>query len=100
MIIFDPFLAVLDLIVDIYFKIVVVQIVLYWLIHFKVLEPSNKYAKKTVELLDAVTVPVYNKIKSKIPTVFSGIDFAPFILLLVLYFISRLIISLRVLLAG
>lgn len=100
MVIFDPILAVLDLIVDIYFKIVVVQIVLYWLMHFKVLEPTNKYAKKTVEILDKLTLPVYNKIKSKIPTVFSDIDFAPFILLLALYFISQLINSLRLLIAG
>jgi len=100
MIIFDPVLAVLDLLVDIYFKIVVVQIVIYWLIHFKVLEPNNKYAKKTVELLEKATSPVYNKIKSKIPTVYSNIDFAPFILLLILYFVSRFITSLSKLIAG
>ena len=100
MVIFDPFLEIIGLIVDIYFKIVVVQVVLFWLIHFKILEPSNKYALKTVELLDKATVPVYDKIKSKIPTVFSGIDFSPFILLLVLYFIIRLIASLRILIDG
>ena len=64
MIIFDPIFAILALIVDIYFKIVVVQVVLHWLIHFKVLEVSNKYAQKTVELLDKATSPVYNLIKS------------------------------------
>ncbi len=100
MVIFDPFLEILGFIVDIYFKIVVVQVVLYWLIHFKVLEPSNKYAQKTVEILDKATTPVYEKIKSKIPTVFSGIDFSPFILLLILYFISRLIASFRILIVG
>lgn len=100
MVIFDPFLEILGIIIDIYFKIVVVQVALFWLIHFKVLEPSNKYAQKTVELLDKATMPVYAKIKSKIPTEISGIDFAPFGVLLVLYFLSRLVLSLRVLLAG
>lgn len=100
MFILDPFLEVLSIVVDLYFKIVVVQVALQWLIHFKVLEPSNKYAQKTVELLEAATLPVYNKIKSKIPTTFSGFDFAPFVLLLALYFVSRLILSLRVVLAG
>jgi YggT family protein len=100
MLIFDPFFEILGLIVDIYFKIVVVQVVLFWLIHFKVLEPSNKYAIKTVELLDKATTPVYNRLKAKIPTVFSGLDFAPFIVLLALYFVSRLIVSLRLLIAG
>ncbi len=100
MIIFDPIFEILALIVDIYFKIIVVQVVLFWLIHFKVLEPSNKYAQKTVELLDKVTVPVYEKIKSKIPTTYSGIDFSPFILLLAVYFVYRVIVSIRVLIAG
>ncbi len=100
MVIFDPFLEILGFIVDIYFKIVVVKVALHWLIHFKVLEPSNKYAQKTVELLDAATVPVYTRIKAKIPTVFHGFDFAPFGLLLALYFILRVIASLRVMLVG
>ena len=100
MVIFDPIFEILAIIIDIYFKIIVVQVVLFWLIHFKVLEPSNKYAQKTVELLDKATVPVYEKIKSKIPTVFSGIDFAPFILLLGVYFVGRVINSLRILIAG
>ncbi len=94
--IFEPFLYVIGLIVDIYFKIVVVQVVLYWLLHFKVLEASNKYAQKTVELLDNLTVPVYKKIGEKIPPI-SGFDFSPFILMLALIFISRLILRLSAL---
>ena len=100
MIIFDPVSAILALIVDIYFKIVVVQVVLQWLIHFKILQVSNKYAQKTVELLEKATLPVYNLIKAKIKTVYSNIDFAPFILLLALYFVSRIILSIRMFIAG
>ena len=100
MIVLDPVFEILAIIVDIYFKIVVVQVALHWLIHFKVLEVSNKYAAKTVELLAKVTEPVYNFIKSKIKTVYAGIDIAPFILLIALYFVSRLIISIRLFIAG
>ncbi len=95
--IFEPFLYVIGLLVDIYFKIVVVQVVLYWLIRFKVLEPSNKYAQKTVEVLDKLTVPVYKKIGEKIPPI-SGFDFSPFILMLALIFVSRLVLRLSTLL--
>ncbi|MCQ2740655.1 MAG: YggT family protein [Alphaproteobacteria bacterium] len=87
-------LDILGSIVDIYFKIVVVQVVLSWLINFNILQPSNKYAQKTVELLEKATFPAYNKIKSIIPTVFSGFDFAPLVLLFILYFAARLINSL------
>ena len=89
---FEPFLSIIGLIVSLYFKVVVVEIVLHWLIHFKVLEPTNKYAAKTMELLEKATHPVYDKIKEKIPAVVvSGFDFAPFVLLLILLFINRLI---------
>lgn len=94
--IFEPFLYVIGLLVDIYFKIVVVQVVLYWLMHFKVLEPSNKYALKTVEILDKLTLPVYKKIGEKIPLI-SGFDFSPFILMLALIFVGRLIMRLSAL---
>ncbi len=94
--IFEPFLYIIGILADIYFKIVVVQIVVYWLIHFKVLEPSNKYAQKTVEILDKLTAPAYNKIREKVPP-FSGFDFSPFILLLALLFFCRLIYRLSAL---
>lgn len=100
MIILDPIFEILAIIVDIYFKIVVVQVALTWLIHFKVLEVSNKYAQKTVELLEKATIPAYNLIKSKVKTIHSNIEFAPIILLIALYFISRLIISIRLYIAG
>lgn len=92
-VIFEPFLYVISILADIYFKVVVVQVALHWLIHFKILEPSNKYAQKTVEVLDNLTIPVYNKIREKVPP-FSGFDFSPFILLLVLLFLNRLILRL------
>ena len=94
--IIEPFLYIIGLLVDIYFKIVVVQVVLFWLIHFKILEPANKYALKTVEVLDKLTAPVYKKIGEKIPPI-SGFDFSPFILLLALLFVSRLIFRLSAL---
>lgn len=93
---FEPFLYIIGLLVDIYFKIVVVQVVIYWLLHFKILEASNKYAQKTVEILDKLTAPVYKKIGEKVPPI-AGFDFSPFILLLVLLFISRLIFRLSAL---
>ena len=34
---FEPFLYIIGIIVDAYFKIVVVEVVLHWLIHLKVL---------------------------------------------------------------
>ena len=54
------------------------------------MEANNKYAQKTMEILEKATQPVYKKIGEKIPPV-SGFDFSPFILLLILLFIGRLV---------
>ena len=86
----EPFFYIIGFVVDIYFKVVVVEIVLHWLIYFKILEANNKYALKTMEILEKATQPVYKKIGEKIPPV-SGFDFSPFILLLILLFIGRLV---------
>ncbi len=89
---FEPFLYIIGLIVSLYFKIVVVEIVLHWLIYFKILKTDNKYSQKTMELLEKATHPVYEKIKAKFPmVVVNNFDFSPFVLMLVLIFISRLI---------
>ena len=40
---FEPFLYIIGLIVSLYFKVVVVEIVLHWLIHFKVLDKITVY---------------------------------------------------------
>lgn len=90
---FEPFLYIIGLIVGLYFKVVIVEIVLHWLIHFKILEANNKYAKKTMELLEKATHPVYAKISEKVPAV-GGFDYSPFILVLILLFINRLILRL------
>ena len=88
--ILEPFVFVLAVLVDLYFKVVVVEIVLHWLIHFKILEAENKYAKKTMEILEQLTKPVYEKIGQKIPKL-ADIDLSPFVLLLILMFISRIL---------
>ena len=87
-----PVLDTLALVIDIYFKIVVVEIVLHWLIHFKMVTVSNKYAEKFMEILKKLTEPVYKKIRSIIPA-YADFDTAPFVLLLALFFVARLIFA-------
>ncbi len=83
-------LRTLTLVLDIYFKVVVVEIVVYWLMHFKIIDIQNKYAEKFVEILKKLTEPVYSRIRSKIKPI-ADFDVAPFVLLLALYFIGQLL---------
>ena len=90
----EPFFYIINLVVSLYFKVVVVEIVLHWLIYFKILEANNKYAQKTMEILEKATKPVYKKIREKVPP-FADFDASPFILLLALFFVARLIYVLK-----
>ena len=89
-----PFFDTLALVIDLYFKVVVVEVILFWLIHFKIVTITNAYAQKFMEILKLLTEPVYKKIRAKIPP-FADFDASPFILLLALFFVARLIYVLR-----
>jgi YggT family protein len=89
-----PFFDTLALVVDLYFKVVVVEVILFWLIHFKILTITNAYAQKFMDILKMLTEPVYKKIRAKVPP-FADFDASPFILLLALFFVARLIYVLR-----
>lgn len=85
-----PLLDILGVLVSLYFKIVAVDIVLYWMLKYKLLTVHNKYAEKFMSILKILTEPVYKKVRQKVPPV-SGYDIAPYVLLLVVLFIGSFI---------
>ena len=77
-----PVLDTLNIVVGLYFKVVAVDIILYWMLHYKIMTVHNKYAEKFMAILRSLTEPVYKMIRSKVPP-FYGCDVAPFVLLLI-----------------
>lgn len=94
---FEPFVWMLGIVVNIYFTVVLAEVVLHWLVRFGIVDVKNVYVAKISELLAKATGPVYKKISEKVPAV-SGFDFSPFILLLVLLFLGRFIYRLDLML--
>ncbi|MBP1532351.1 MAG: YggT family protein [Alphaproteobacteria bacterium] len=93
-----PFLDILGFAVNIYFKIVAVDIILYWLLHYKIVTVHNKYAEKFMEILKLLTEPVYKLIRKKVAPI-SGYDIAPYVLLLAIAFVGSFITHLNVLIS-
>jgi len=89
-----PFLDILGFVIDIYFKAVAVDIILYWMLHYKIMTVHNKYAEKFMSILKSVTEPVYERIRKKVPPV-SGYDIAPYVLLLVIAFAGSFVTHLN-----
>ncbi len=88
-IVLEPFFYILAFIANLYFVVVVVEVALHWLVHFKIIEVNNKYSQKLVEILKALTEPVYAKIRAKVPPL-GGVDVSPFIMIIALLFVLRL----------
>ena len=85
-----PFLDIAGVLVDIYFKVVAVDIILYWMLHYKIMTIHNKYAEKFMQILKMLTEPVYAKIRKKVPPI-SNYDVAPYVLLIAIIFVSSFI---------
>ena len=70
---FEPFVWMLGIVVNIYFTVVLAEVVLHWLVRFGIVDVKNVYVAKISELLAKATGPVYKKISEKVPAV-SGFD--------------------------
>lgn len=71
---------ILHIIITVYFWVVIVAAVCS-------LVQANPY-NRIVQILYAITEPLYAKMRRIVPTIFGGIDFAPFIVIIVLQFID------------
>ncbi|MBR3662216.1 MAG: YggT family protein [Alphaproteobacteria bacterium] len=85
-----PLLDILGLVISLYFKVVIVDVVLYWMLQYKLITIHNKYAEKFMEILKAITEPVYKAIRKKVAPV-SGIDVAPYVLLVAIAFLGSFV---------
>ena len=74
---------VFELLLNVLWWIIIIQVILSWLFAFNVLNTSSDGLRRFVEALDRITEPLYRPIRKILPD-FGGIDFSPLILLLLL----------------
>ena len=77
--------GVLDIILQFLLIVILVNALLSWVRP----DPSNPI----VQFLDRVSDAVCNPIRRLFPTVLGGIDFAPFIAMLVIFFIQQFLVG-------
>ena len=86
--------ALLDVILlalQLYTWLIIAAAILSWLVAFNVVNTRNDLVRSVWNFLDAVTEPVLRPIRSLLPNL-GGIDVSPIILLLLIFFIQRLIV--------
>ena len=92
----EPFVILLDRIIDVYFYILIINIILSWLIAFNVLNTYNRFVSMILYATQRLTNPLLNPIRRFLPNL-GGLDISPIVLILLLFFIQD---SLRIYLLG
>ena len=85
--------AVLDVVMlalDIYTWLLIISAVLSWLIAFNVLNTRNQFVATVWDMLYKITEPVLRPIRNRLPNM-GGIDLSPIVLLLLIFFVQRVI---------
>ncbi|MEQ9505092.1 MAG: YggT family protein [Hyphomonas sp.] len=85
--IFDVILAILNIAT----WIIIIQAVLSWLLTFRVLDLRNNVVDSIWTGLQRLTEPLYRPIRNLLPPM-SGIDLTPLVVLLLIFFLQRVII--------
>ncbi|MBX9738756.1 MAG: YggT family protein [Beijerinckiaceae bacterium] len=86
--------AILDLILlilQLYTWVIIAMAILSWLIAFNVVNIRNDFVRSIWNALGAVTEPLLAPIRRRMPNL-GGLDIAPIILLLAIFFIERVIV--------
>jgi len=76
-------------ILDLYWWIVIINVIISWLIGFNVLNTQNRFVFMIFGFTNRLTNPILNKIRNFLPN-FGTIDASPVVLLLALWFIKSL----------
>lgn len=83
-------LHLFDILVGFYWFIVIAAVVVSWLVAFGVLNTYNPYARGIIRALDALTEPVFRRVRRVVPPI-GGLDLSPLIVLLILYALQYLV---------
>ena len=76
-------------ILDLYWWIVIINVIISWLIGFNVLNTQNRFVFMIFDFTNRLTNPILNRIRNVLPN-FGTIDASPVVLLLALWFIRSL----------
>ncbi len=82
---------ILQLLLTVLFWIIMIQVILSWLFVFNVINHQNDMVRQLVRGLDAVTAPLYRPLRRIMPD-FGGLDFAPMVVLLIIYILQRILL--------
>ncbi len=88
---YNPAIWLVLRLIDLYTWVVIIAVVVSWLVAFGVINTFNHFARSVVQVLDALTDPVFRQVRRVIPPI-GGLDLSPLIVLILLQFLSYVIV--------
>ena len=83
-------LWIFDTLIGLYILVVFLAVIASWLVAFGVLNMRNDLARSLINVLDALTEPVFRRVRRVVPPI-GGLDLSPLIVFIVLYAIRMLV---------
>jgi YggT family protein len=83
--------GVIDLLLNVLTWIIIIQAILSILVAFNVINTYNDFVRSFLNALNRLTEPLYRPIRRLLPD-FGGIDFSPFVVLILIY-VLRILLS-------
>ena len=78
-------------VIGIYITVVIIHVILSWLIILDIVNRRNHIVYTIADVFRRLTEPALRPIRRRLPD-FGGVDISPVILLLFLYFITRVVL--------
>ena len=82
---------VLLLILNFYYYLIIIAVIASWLVGFGIINSYNPIARSILRALHALTEPVFAPVRRIVPPI-GGLDLSPLIVLVIIYFLERLIV--------
>jgi len=82
----------IDVAVQIYIFIIIVQVAMSWLLAFEIVNAGNRQAQNLIRLLKKATDPVYKPLRKYVPPI-GGIDISPLIVMIGLSILRNVLIG-------
>jgi YggT family protein len=87
----NPFVNLIVTLLSLYSWVLMAQIILFWLIYFKIVNPYQPVIAKIYQVLTKLTEPVLDRIRKVVPPI-NGVDLSAIILFVGLYFLQNLLV--------
>jgi YggT family protein len=83
----NPLIWLVDTVLGLYTFIIIAAVVSSWLIAFGVLNTANQFVRQIVHVLDALTDPLFRRVRRIIPPI-GGLDLSPIVVLIGIQFLN------------